>query len=70
MSDDKILGQLDLTITEEIVRNVGVTGEGFKKEIWDHGSGGRGLLGYLFLDKSEADGVRLRVTGKTANFCA
>ncbi len=64
MSTDQVLGQLDLTLTDEIVKNIEATGESFKKEIWNDGSSGSGLLGYLFVDKSDANGVRLRISGK------
>ena len=69
MSSDHVLGQLDLTLTDEIVKNVETTGESFKKEIRDEGESGRGLLGYLLVDKSETSGVRLRISGRFSVLC-
>ena len=62
MSTDRLLSQFDLTLSQDIVKNVQTTGVPFAKEIWGEGIGKR-LLGRLVLDKSEED-VVLHFNGK------
>lgn len=63
MSEQKLLDQFDISLGEEVLNDVRASGKSFKKEIWESGIGG-GLLGCIFLDKSEHDVLRVQVKGK------
>ena len=65
MSEDRVIGQFDVTLSEELVKDVQTTGRPVKTEIWEQGEGKRGLVGCIFVDKNEQDVVRLRVTGNS-----
>ena len=61
--DERILSRFEVTLTDDIVKDVGTTGRTFRKEIWEQGTGRKPLLSRIFLDKSDQDVVRLRFTG-------
>ncbi len=65
MSAEQLLSHFDLTLSEDIITGVKTTGKPFKKEIWGEGSGKRGLLGCIILDKSDQDVVRLKFNGES-----
>ena len=62
MSTDRLLSQFDLTLSQDIVKDVQTTGVPFTKEIWGEGIG-KNWLGCIILDKSEEDEVRLKFNG-------
>ena len=61
MSVDKLLSQFDLTLSQDIVKDVQTTGVPFTKEIWGEGIGER-VLGCIRIDKSE-ENVRVKFNG-------
>ena len=63
MSEERVIGQFDVTLSEDLVKDVQTAGRVVKTEIWEQGEGKRGLVGCIFVDKNEQDVIRLRVTG-------
>ncbi len=64
MSVEHLLSQFDLTLSQDVVRDVQASGVPFSREIWGEGKGRRDLLGCIILDKSDQDVVRLKFNGK------
>ena len=67
MAVERLLSQFDLTLSQDVVKELQATGVAYSKEIWGQGTNRR--AGCIVLEKNDQDVVRLKFSGKLSHSC-